>query len=85
MLDPDEIKADPQPYLENHLLPGLQRRKLAAHGVQTLAELLTGEAHRVTVDVGAGAAAWCSLVLWIRNFYWQCRIRIISFRIPIRF
>ncbi len=58
MLDPDEMNADPQPYLEDHLLPGLQRRKPATHGVQPLAELLTGEAHCMTVDVGAGAAAW---------------------------
>ncbi len=84
--DPDEMNADPQPCLEDDLLPGLQRRELAPHGVQPLAELLTGEAHRMTVDVGAGAAAWCSnLVLWIRNFYLPCRIRIILFRIPIRF
>jgi hypothetical protein len=56
--DPDEMNADPQPCLEDHLLPGLQRRELAAHGIQPLAELLTGEAHRMAVDVGAGAAAW---------------------------
>jgi hypothetical protein len=58
MLDPEEINADPQPYLEDHLLPGLQRRKLVPHSVQPLPELLTGEAHRMTVDVSAGAAAW---------------------------
>jgi hypothetical protein len=56
--DPDEMNTDPQTYLEDDLLPGLQRRELAPDGVQPLAELLTGEAHRMTVDVGAGAAAW---------------------------
>ncbi len=61
--DPDEIKADPQPYLEYDLLPGLQRWKPAPYGVQPLPELLTGEAHRMAVDVGAGAAAWCNLLL----------------------
>jgi hypothetical protein len=56
--DPDEMNADPQPYLEDHLLPGLQRREPVPHGVQPQAELLTGEAHRMTVDVSASAAAW---------------------------
>ncbi len=58
MLDPDEMSADPQPCLKDDLLPGLQRRELAPHGVQPLPELLTGEAHRMAVDFGAGAAAW---------------------------
>jgi hypothetical protein len=81
--DPDELNADPQPYLEDHLLPGLQRRKLVPHSVQPQAELLTGEAHRMAVDVCAGTAAWCSLVLWIRNFYWACLIRkILRIRDP---